>query len=233
MIAPRRQWGWLSRWVVPSILILDTGCEGDPDIVPCNESPECPSVDEDATDEDVRVLWAEGQKLVLSLDSQPSDVEVTAGEVVYVPDPDDPDCEGACRLTVKRLSITLKTLYFVSSEDSVKVENLTLAFEAPLELESPDAAGAVVPPDADTLTCGTVQGLLWSHRSTLGEDPRPDADARLVARATNEALTFDAVIPMTVDGTTVLGCRRFDLELSGTLTGATPFDQNPTLAASR
>ena len=33
---------------------------------------------------------------------------------------------------------------------------------------------------------------------------------------------------MPVDGSTVLGCRPFDLELTGTLTGVTPFDQNPT-----
>ena len=219
--------GWLARWVVPLALGYATACEGDP-VVECNESPECPIVDEDATDEDVRVLWAEGQRLLLSLDSQPSEVEVTAGEVVYAPDPDDLDCEGACRLTVKRLTITLKTMYFVSSEDSVKVENLTLAFAGPLELESPDGMGAIVPADAETQTCARVQGLLWAHRSTLD-----DTDARLVARATNEELTFEAVVPISVDGTTVLGCRPFELELRGTLLGATPFDQNPTLAASR
>jgi hypothetical protein len=107
----------------------------------------------------------------------------------------------------------------------VKVQGLTLAFSAPIELENPDGSGSIVPAGADTLTCATVQGLLWAHRSTI------DEKATLVARATNEALTFDAIVPMAVDGTTVFGCRPFELELSGSLTGAVPFEQNPTLEA--
>ncbi len=220
------RWGWLARAVVPAVLALASGCEGNSEPVQCNESPECPVVDEDAAEEDVRVEWTDGQKLELMLDGQPSEVEVTGGQVVYTPDPDDPDCEGACSITLKRLSIALKTMYFVSSEDSVKVQGLTLAFETPLELENPDGSASIVPADAKTLTCATVQGILWAHRSTL------DDEAHLVARATNESLTLDIVAPMAVDGTTAFGCRPFELELRGTLTGATPFAQNPTIVES-
>lgn len=226
MTARRHRSGWLAGWVIPAALAFATGCEGEPEPVPCNESPECPIVDEDASEEDVRVLWTEGQKLALTLDSQPSEVEVTGGEVVYTPDPADPDCEGACAITLKRLSIELKTMYFVSSEDSVKVQGLVFSIVAPLGLENPDGSASIVPKDADTLTCATVQDLLWAHRSKL------DEDAQLVARATNEALTLDIVAPMAVDATTAFGCRPFDVELRGTLTGATPFDQNPTVVAS-
>jgi hypothetical protein len=183
-------------------------------------------VDEEASEADVRVLWTEGQKLELTLNSQPSEVEVSGGEVVYTPDPDDPECEGACRITLKRLQIAFKTMYFVSSEDSVKVQGLTFAFEAPLELENPDGSASVVPAESETLTCATVQGLLWAHRSVL------DDDARLVARTTSESLTLDIVAPMAVDASTVYGCQPFALEARGTLTGATPFDQNPTIVES-
>jgi len=168
------------------------------------------------------VLWGEGQKLVLSLDDEPSEIEVVGGEVVFTPDPDDLDCEGPCAITLKRLRIRLKDLYFVSSEDSVKVSSLELAFNAPLELDNPDGVGSILPVGSETLTCATVQGLLWAHQTTLSE-----ANV-LVARATNESLTFDVSAAMPLDGSTVLGCRPFDLKLTGTLTGVTPFDQNPT-----
>ena len=65
MTVPGRRRGWLASSVVSLSLAFATGCEGDPEPVPCNAAPECPIVDEDATDEDVRVLWAEGQKLEL------------------------------------------------------------------------------------------------------------------------------------------------------------------------
>jgi hypothetical protein len=226
MTARRQRSRWLAGLVIPWVLALATGCEGDPEAVPCNESPECPVVDEDATEEDVRVLWTEGQMVELALDGQLSEVEVTGGEVVYTPDPDDPECEGACNITLKRLKIALKTLYFVSSEDSVKVQGLTLSLAAPLALENPDGSGSVVPAESGTLTCATVQGLNWAYNGALEEE------AHLVARATSESLTLDIVAPMAVDASTAYGCRPFGLELRGTLTGATPFDQNPTLTAS-
>ncbi|HVR20575.1 MAG TPA: hypothetical protein VMS65_12785 [Polyangiaceae bacterium] len=212
----------MRRRVAVVLAVLAFGCAGDPEPIPCNEAAECPVVDEAADDGDVRVLWGEGQKLVLSLDEEPSDIEVVGGEVVFTPDPDDLDCEGPCAITLKRLRIRLKDLYFVSSEDSVKVAGLELAFKAPLELGNPDGVVSIVPVESETLTCATVQGLLWAHQTTLSE-----ANV-LVARATNEALTFDVSAAMPLDGSTVLGCRPFDLKLTGTLTGVTPFDQNPT-----
>jgi len=210
-----------------SLLLLGSvflGCAADPAPIPCNEATECPLVDEPAGDDDVRVLWAEGQKLTLALDGEPSEIEVVGGEVVYTPDPDDPDCEGSCAIMLKRLRVRLKTLYFVSSEDSVKVSGLELAIEAPLALEN-SGGGSIVPAETGTLTCATVQGLLWAHQTTL---PEP---AVLTARATNEALSFEFTASVPVDGSTSLGCRPFDLELSGTLDGALPFDQNPTATA--
>jgi len=204
------------------LALLALGCAGDPAAIPCNEATECPVIDEAGGENDVRVLWAEGQKLTLALDGEPSDIEVVGGEAVYTPDPDDPDCEGRCAVTLKRLRVRLKTLYFVSSEDSVKVSGLELSIQAPLALDNPDGLGSIVPAETGTLTCATVQGLLWAHQTTLSEP------AVLVARATNEALTFEFAAPMPLDGSTTLGCRPFELELSGTLTGAVPFDQNPT-----
>jgi hypothetical protein len=200
---------------------LSCGCAGDPEAIPCNEVPECPEVDEPAGDGDVRVLWDEGQTATLSLDGEPSDIEVVGGEVVYTPDPEDPDCEGRCAITLKRLRVRLKTLYFVSSEDSVKVSGLELAIKAPLELDNPDGVGSIVPVATETLTCATVQGLPWAHETPLVEP------AVVVARAANESLSFQFSAPMPVDGSTAFGCRPFDLVLSGTLTGAVPFDRNP------
>lgn len=210
------------RLAAVAALGLVFGCAGDPAPVPCNEAPECPVVDEEAAEGDVRVLWADGQKLVLTLDAEPSEIEVIDGEVVYTPDPNDPDCEGPCEITLKRLRVKLKTLYFVSSEDSVKVQGLELAFKGPLVLQNPDGVGSIVPAGSETLTCATVQSVLWAHETPLTEP------VVLLARATSESLTFDFKAPMPLDGSTGLGCRPFDLELSGTLTGATPFDQNPT-----
>jgi hypothetical protein len=48
-----------------------------------------------------------------------------------------------------------------------------------------------------------------------------------VARATTEELTFEASVPITVNGSTDQGCRLFAIELGGTLHGKTPFEQNP------
>ena len=204
--------------------VLVFGCSGTPDPVPCNAASQCPVVDEDATDEDVRVLWADGQMLEMTLDGAPTNVEVVGGEAVFTPDPDDPDCEGSCAITLKRLRLTMKTLYFVSSEDSVKVENLTISLAAPATLENPDGSGSLVPVGTETHTCATVQGLLWAHAGAL-----TDA-ATLVARAENEELELTATIPFAIDGSTSFGCRPFELEISGSLVGATPFDQNPIAA---
>ena len=214
--------GRCPRIGLPGLVLFAAGCAGDPEPIPCNEAAECPVVDEAADDGDVRALWGEGQKLMLSLDEEPSEIEVVGGEVVFTPDPNDLDCEGPCAITLKRLRIVLKDLYFVSSEDSVKVSGLELAFNAPLELANPEGVGSILPVGSETLNCATVQGLLWAHQSTLSE-----ANV-LVARATNESLTFDVSAEMPLDGSTVLGCRPFDLKLTGTLTGVTPFDQNPT-----
>ncbi|HEX6767109.1 MAG TPA: hypothetical protein VF103_16545 [Polyangiaceae bacterium] len=203
---------------------LVLGCSGTPDPVKCNAASECPVVDEDAAAEDVRVLWADGQKLEMTLDGAPTDVEVVGGEAVFTPDPSDPDCEGDCAITLKRLRLTMKTLYFVSSEDSVKVENLTISLRAPATLENPDGSGSVVPVGTATHTCATVQGLLWAYEGALSDA------ATLVARSSNEQLELTATIPFAIDGSTSLGCRPFELELNGSLVGATPFDQNPIAA---
>jgi hypothetical protein len=213
------------RSALACLVLGSLGCAADPTPIPCNEAAECPVVDEARDENDVRVLWAEGQRLTLALDGEPSEIEVTGGEVVYTPDPDDPDCEGSCAITLKRLRVRLKTIYFVSSDDSVKVSGLELALDAPLTLENPDGVGSIVPAETGTLTCATVQGLLWAHQTTLSQP------AVLTARTTNEALSFEFAAPMPVDGSTSLGCRPFELELSGTLTGAIPFDQNPTATA--
>jgi hypothetical protein len=211
------------RLAALAALGLVFGCASDTAPIPCNEAPECPVVDEAAADGDVRVLWAEGQKLVLSLDAEPTEIEVIDGEVVYTPDPEDPECEGPCVITLKRLRVKLKTLFFVSSADSVKVQGLELAFKGPLVLDNPDGLGSIIPEGTGTLTCATVQSVLFAHETPLTEP------VLLLARASSEALTFDFKAPMPVDGSTRLGCRPFELELSGTLAGATPFDQNPTL----
>jgi hypothetical protein len=212
------------RAAVLGAAALMFGCSGTADPVPCNAVPECPVPDEDALVSDVRVLWADGQKLEMTLDGQPTEVEVVDGAVVFTPDPADPDCQSSCAITLKRLRITMKTLYFVSSEESVKVDHLTVAFEAPVVLENPDGSGSVLPASSETHTCATVQDILWAHESTLGED------ALLVARAANEELTFSGRIPLAIDGSTSLGCRSFEIELNGSLTGKTPFDQNPIAA---
>ena len=105
----------------------------------------------------------------------------------------------------------------------MKVEDLEVALHAPALLENPDGRGSVVPAGTEALTCATVQDLLWAHTSPLEED------ALLVARATDEEVTFDVRVPVELDGSTALGCRPFAIELSGSLSGATPFDRNPTL----
>jgi hypothetical protein len=204
------------------LLLFAFGCSSPDDPIPCDAVPECPVVDEDATEDDVRVLWAEGQKLELWLDGEPSEIEVESGEVVFTPDPADPNCDGPCSITLKRLTLTLKTLYFVSSQDSVRVSRLTLAFKGPSVLDNPDGSASILPASTETLTCATVEDIPWAHASTLGQE------ASLVARATTEELTFEALVPMTVNGSTDQGCQPFALELGGTLQGAMPFEQNPT-----
>lgn len=213
--------GRLLRCLAAASFVFAAGCSDPDDPVPCNDVPECPVVDEDATEDDVRVLWSDGQTLAMTLDGEPTDIGVIGGEVVFTPDPDDPNCDGPCSITLKRLTLTLRTLYFVSSQDSVRVSGLTLAFKGPIVLDNPDGAGSILPASAETLTCATVKEIPWAHASTLGQP------GRLVARATNEELSFEAVVPMAVDGSTAEGCQSFAIELGGTLLGATPFDQNP------
>jgi hypothetical protein len=208
-------------------LVLVVGCASPDDPIPCDDVPECPVVDEEAAEDDVRVLWAEGQTLEMALDGEASEIEVESGEVVFTPDPADPNCDGPCSITLKRLTLTLKTLYFVSSQDSVRVSGLTLAFKGPSVLDNPDGSASILPVSAETLTCATVEDIPWASAGTLGQE------GRLVARATTEELTFEALVPMTVNGSTDQGCQPFALELGGTLQGATPFEQNPASAASR
>jgi hypothetical protein len=215
--------GRLLRCLAAALPVFVAGCSDPDEPIPCDDVPECPVVDEDATEDDVRVLWAEGQTLAMTLDGEATDITVIGGEVVFTPDPDDPNCDGPCSLTLKRLTLTLRDLYFVSSQDSVSVRGLTLAFKGPIVLDNPDGSGSILPKSAETLTCATVEDIPWAHASTLDED-----GGRLVARATNEELSFAAVVPMAVDGSTAFGCQSFALELAGTLAGATPFDQNPT-----
>jgi hypothetical protein len=71
-------------------------------------------------------------------------------------------------------------------------------------------------------TCTTVQGILAVNVAALEDD------GRIVARAAAEELTFDARVPLRIDASTAMGCRQFALELSGSISGATPFDQNPS-----
>jgi hypothetical protein len=218
------EWGWarrLIRCLAKAPLAVAFGCSSPDDPVPCEDVPECPVVDEDATEDDVRVLWAEGQKLEMRLDSEPAEIEVASGEVVFTPDPADPNCDGPCFITLKRLTLTLKNLYFVSSQDSVRVSGLTLRFKGPIVLDNPDGSASILPASAETLTCATVEDIPWAHAGTLG------TDGHLVARATTEELRFEASVPMTVNGSTDQGCRPFAIELNGTLHGRTPFDQNP------
>ena len=203
-------------------LLFAVGCSSPDDPIPCVAAPECPVVDEDATEDDVRVLWAEGQKLEMTLDGEATEIEVSRGEVVFTPDAADPNCDGPCSITLKRLTLSLRTLYFVSSQDSVRVSGLTFAFKGPIVLDNPDGSASILPGSAETLTCATVEDVLWAHASTLGQD------ARLVARATTEELSFQAVMPMAVDASTDQGCRSFAIELGGTLQGAIPFEQNPS-----
>jgi hypothetical protein len=213
----------LVRCLAAVPLVFTVGCGSPDDPVPCDSVPECPVIDEDATEDDVRVLWAEGQTLKMTLDGETSDIGVVSGEVVFTPDPADPNCDGPCSITLKRLSVTLRNLYFVSSQDSVLVSGLTLSFKGPIALDNPDGSASILPPSTETLTCATVEDIPWAHAGTLGE-----AGGRLVARATTEELTFEAVVPTTVNGSTDQGCKAFAIELGGTLHGATPFEQNPS-----
>lgn len=216
----------LVRCLAAVPLVFMVGCGSPDDPVPCDSVPECPVIDEDASEDDVRVIWAEGQTLAMTLDGEASDIGVVSGEVVFTPDPVDPNCDGPCRITLKRLTVTLRNLYFVSSQDSVRVSGLTLAFKGPIALDNPDGSASILPAGAETLACATVEGIPWAQAGALG-----DEGGRLVARATTEELTFEALVPTTVNGSTDQGCKSFAIELGGTLHGATPFEQNPTSIA--
>ena len=52
-------------------------------------------------------------------------------------------------------------------------------------------------------------------------------DGRITARSASEALNLELSVPAVVDGTTDFGCAQFHLDITGSLTGATPFDANP------
>jgi hypothetical protein len=201
---------------------LAVACVGQPDPVPCTAAPECPVVDEEATSDDVRVLWAADEQLVLTLGDVPFDIQVVGGEAVFTPDPADPDCLENCAITLKRLRIALDDVYLASSEDSVSVRDLEVAFAAPTVLENPGSAGSIVPVDTVAQTCATVQGVRAVSVSALEDE------GSIVARAVAEEFTFDARVPMRIDASTAMGCRQFSLELSGSLSGATPFEQNPS-----
>jgi hypothetical protein len=203
------------------LALLALGCTDSTGFLPCEAATHCPVVDENATAEDVRVAWAGGQDITVTLNGAPSDIGLVGGEVVFTPDPEDPDCEGSCAITLKRMNFLLDPLYLVSSSDSLKVSNLDVSFVAPLSLESPDGAGAVLPAGSETHACAKVKNLLTALPNALVED------GRLTARATTEELTLDARIPLTLYGSSESGCLQFDLELSGVLSGALPFAQNP------
>ena len=213
--------GRLLRFVTSGLVSLAVACVGPPDPVPCAAAAECPIIDEEATSDDVRVLWAADERLVMTLGDAPSDIQVVGGEAVFTPDPADPDCLENCAITLKRLRVTLDDVYFVSSEDSVSVKELEIAFAAPAVLENAGGAGSILPKDTVTRTCARVQGILAASVSPLADE------GRLAARAVAEELTFDAHVPLRIDASTAMGCQQFSLELSGSISGATPFDQNP------
>ena len=201
---------------------LAVACMGPPDPVPCDAAPECPVVDEEATSDDVRVLWPEDAGLVLTLGDSPSDILLVGGEAVFTPDPADPDCLENCAVTLKRLRVTLDDVYLASSQDSVSIKDLEVAFAAPAVLDGANGGGSILPAEMVTRTCARVQGILAVSVSALA------AEGRLVARAVAEELTFDAHVPLRIDASTATGCQQFSLELSGSISGATPFDQNPS-----
>jgi hypothetical protein len=194
---------------------------GSPEEAACRPAPECPVIDADPADGDVRALWAKEQVMGVTLDGTTENISVASGEAVWTPDPNDPDCFGACAIVLKRLKIKLGTLYFASSQDAVRVRDLEVSFEGPTLLGSPDGLGAVLPEGMKTETCGTAENVLTAHQAALA------TDGRITARSASEALHLELGIPALVDGSTDFGCSQFHLDIAGTLTGATPFDANP------
>jgi hypothetical protein len=214
--------GHPSRLATLASVAFAVACVGPPDPVPCNAAPECPIVDEEATSDDVRVFWAADEGLVMTLGDSPSDIQVVGGEAVFTPDPADPDCLENCAITLKRLRVILDDMYLASSDDSVSIRDLEVAFGAPTVLENLDGAGSILPVGTVAQTCAKVQGILAVNVAALEDE------GRIVARAVAEELTFDARVPLLIDASTAMGCRQFPLELSGSISGATPFEQNPT-----
>ena len=208
--------------VVTLAAVLAVACVGSPDPIPCPAAPECPVVDEEATSDDVRVVWAADQGLVLALGDSPSDIQVVDGEAVFTADPADPDCLENCAITLKRLRVVLDEVYLASSQDSVRIRDLTVAFGPPTVLENPGGAGSILPVGAVWQTCANVQGILAVSVAPLADE------GRVVARAVAEEFTFDARVPLNIDASTAAGCQQFPLELSGSISGATPFAQNPS-----
>jgi hypothetical protein len=202
-------------------VLVSAACEGSPDEATCRPAPECHVIDADATDGDARALWAEGQMVGVTLNGTTENIAVKSGEAVWTPDPNDPDCFGACAIVLKRLKVGLNTLYFASSQDAVRVRNLEVSFEGPILLGSPDGLGAVLPVGMKTETCAAAENVLTVHQAALA------SEGRITARSASEALHVELNAPAFVDGSTDLGCIQFNLAITGTLTGATPFDANP------
>jgi hypothetical protein len=211
-----------SRVAALASVSLAVACVGPPDAIPCGAAPECPVVDEDATSDDVRVVWPADEVLVLALGDSPSDIQVVGGEAVFTADPADPDCLDNCAITLKRLRVVLDDVYLASSEDSVSIRDLEVAFGAPTVLENPGGAGSILPVGTVAQTCAKVQGILAVNVAALADE------GRIVARAITEEFTFDARVPLNIDASTATGCQQFPLVLSGSISGATPFAQNPS-----
>jgi hypothetical protein len=216
----------IRRVAILATASITAACIGPREPDPCPAATECPVIDEEATSDDVRVVWPADEQLVMTLGDVPTDIRVVGGDAVFTPDPADPDCLENCAITLKRLRMELDDVYIASAEDAVSVARLELAFGAPSVLENPGGSASILPVDTPTRTCASVQGILAVSRLGLVDE------GRIVARAVNEELMVDVHVPIHIDASTAMGCRQFQLELSGSLTGATPFDQNPLRSAA-
>ena len=195
-------------------LVLALGCEGGPSAVPCREALECPVVDEEPSDTDLRAEWLPGQQLTLWLDGYRSLVDVISGEVVLAPDPEDPECTGPCAVTLKRLRIGIEDLVFASPDDAIDVTGLEVALRAPIALERPDGAPHAVPIGTEVMACATAAGLLSAETSALIQD------LPLSLATADQALSLEASVPIALYGTSYYGCVGFDLLLEGRLEAA-------------
>lgn len=196
---------------------LTLGCDNGKST--CGDEEECPSLTADALSSDAVLTWDTDSSVDAKLGGETTSARVSGGQAVFTLN--DPDCSADCEYTLKSLYFELERLIFVT-DGSISIDELRLGIDPESSVSLPDSAGSyVLPRGTPTLGCATVNDDALSTKSSL------EKAATLAIDPANETFTFQGELPFEFGAMPNRECADYELTLSGNVTAATPWEQNP------